>query len=378
MSDQNDKSRTSSPEYVLTGTPGFHPIGEILPKMTAAEYKEHRDDVARNGLRDPLTMFEGLILDGRHRNNACLETGEPRRARDFVGTWDEAVEFVKSVNLTRRHLTTSQRAWAAGKLTSLPRGRRNSNPSNEGITSQTEAAEKLNVSVASVERAVKVQRKGIPELREAVESGEVSLNKAAIVASASPKDQKKFITNGRDASAKILKRLKINSLRGSKDGMHGCLRCDPDASFDLDNISANMQKIGFKAVAFAKANKTENFGPCFDSVVFEAEEIKLAAMKLVNSDKILAVIDRGTADGEKGLVWEGDVLQITRMSRVEYESALEHLIEYKIVQITFQEGKGEKARGAKKKLLSRTEPAKTKAPVMADDEPKEVYYDREW
>jgi len=372
------------PEFVLNdGDIGFHPIGEILPKMTAVEYSEHREDVGRNGLRDPLTIFEGLILDGRHRNRACLETGQERRARNFIGTEDEAVEYVISTNLNRRHLTDSQKAWAAAELAKLPRGRPieqvSLNPPNGGFITQVEAAQKFKVPIRNVQRAAKVQKKGIPELQQAVESGEISLSKAAAVASASPLQQKKFITNGRKASDRILKTLKIKSLRGSKDGMHGCLRCDPDAVFDLDNISANMQKISFKAAAFSKENKTENFAPCFDGVVFEAEEIKLAAMKLVNSDKILAVIDRGTKEGEKGLVWEGDVLSITKMSRVEYDDALGFLTEYNMVQITYQEGKGDKARGAKKKLLSRADPVKAKTPVGADDgEPEEIYYDREY
>ena len=72
----------------------------------------------------------------------------------------------------------------AVKLTALGRGGDRGNqytggkPSIEGLPIEN-AAERLSVSLASVERAKKVQTKGAPELRKAVEAGKVSVNAAA-------------------------------------------------------------------------------------------------------------------------------------------------------------------------------------------------------
>lgn len=376
MKNQNSDSPTG-PEFVLDGEVGCHPIGEILPKMTAAEEAELHADIEQNGLRDPLMIFEGLILDGRHRNAACLKSGVPRRAKNFLGSWEAAVDYVKSMNLMRRHLTTSQRAWAAGKLANLSRGRPDLNRSNERFTSQAQAAETFNVPEASVKRAVKIQTSGIPELKEKVQSGEISLGKGAVIASASPLKQKQIISKGRKASDKMMKKLKVKALKSSDDGIRGCLHCDPNAVFDLANISRNMQKISVRAADFAKKNKTENFASCFEGVAFEAEEIQLSNLKLSNSDKILAVIDSGTEEGEKGIVWEGDILRITKMPRVEFDDAIGYLTEYGMVKISYQQGKTDVGRGGKKKLFSRADP-KVKDIPDPKEEPEEVYLDRNW
>ena len=56
-----------------------HPLAEVLPLIEGAEFDELVASVKANGLRDPIIMFEGAILDGRNRYRACLAAGvEPR------------------------------------------------------------------------------------------------------------------------------------------------------------------------------------------------------------------------------------------------------------------------------------------------------------
>lgn len=100
---------------------------------------------------------------------------------------DDPVAFVASLNLRRRHDNESQRGMAAANLANMQQGERTDLPSaNLHKVSQARAAELLNVSVASVERAAKVQREGVPELRTAVQSGRVSVSAAAEVAGELP------------------------------------------------------------------------------------------------------------------------------------------------------------------------------------------------
>ncbi len=53
--------------------------------------------------------MQGKVLDGWHRCRACSETGTEIRTEEFTGDEREALAFVLSVNLARRHLTTSDR-----------------------------------------------------------------------------------------------------------------------------------------------------------------------------------------------------------------------------------------------------------------------------
>jgi hypothetical protein len=68
--------------------------------------------IRAHGLREPITTYEGKILDGRNRDHACLSAGvtpiyEP------LPDGCSPLDFVISMNLKRRHLNPSQRAMIA-------------------------------------------------------------------------------------------------------------------------------------------------------------------------------------------------------------------------------------------------------------------------
>lgn len=76
-------------------------------------------DIKANGLHESVWIFEGKILDGRHRYRACKLAGVPCKTRQFNGTHAEAVAFVWSLNFARRHLNSSQAAIADAKRNKL-------------------------------------------------------------------------------------------------------------------------------------------------------------------------------------------------------------------------------------------------------------------
>lgn len=168
----------------------FHPVADIFPMMSEREFKDLVEDIREYGLREPVWLHhDGRIIDGRNRYRACGELKRAPTFRTFEGDDSELVAFVVSLNLHRRHLNESQRAWVASNIANLGRGRPSDNPSIEGIT-QAEAADLLNVGRASVERARKVQQQGIGELADEVVSGKVSVSTAATLADASEEEQR--------------------------------------------------------------------------------------------------------------------------------------------------------------------------------------------
>jgi len=60
-----------------------------------------------HGLREPITVFEDMILDGRNRYRACLEAGIEPTSTAYIG--DDPQGFVVSMNMHRRHLTAEQK-----------------------------------------------------------------------------------------------------------------------------------------------------------------------------------------------------------------------------------------------------------------------------
>lgn len=87
-----------------------HPACELFPEMSPQEFEALKASIRAQGLREPIYLWRGQILDGRHRLRACEQLGIEPRYQEFQGSEAEAVEFVLAKNLHRRHLTQSQKA----------------------------------------------------------------------------------------------------------------------------------------------------------------------------------------------------------------------------------------------------------------------------
>ena len=165
----------------------FHPLASLFPKMDAEQFAAFTEDVQTHGVREPIVLYEGKVLEGRHRYYASIATGVEPRFQTYDG--DDPVGYVISMNLKRRHLSESQRAMVAAKLATLGLG---ANQHSEG-TSIEGASRLLNVGRASVERAKTVQRDGAPELQRAVEAGKIKVSVAADIADEAPEQQRKIL-----------------------------------------------------------------------------------------------------------------------------------------------------------------------------------------
>ena len=152
-----------------------------LPVLGGADLGALVADIKANSLREPITLHpDGSILDGRNRYRACLEAGVECNSVEWDGRGTE-VEFVISMNLARRHLSTSQRAMVAARLAKIPHGVRKdyATPANSPVITQTEAAQQLNVGSTAVKEAKRVLDSGDAKLVQAVDEGEISVSRAA-------------------------------------------------------------------------------------------------------------------------------------------------------------------------------------------------------
>jgi ParB-like chromosome segregation protein Spo0J len=87
-----------------------HALSAAFPSLSEAEAKELQADIEAHGLRQPVVTYGGEVLDGWHRYVACMELGITPTSVEYSG--DDPVAYVLSLNLSRRHLTASQRAAA--------------------------------------------------------------------------------------------------------------------------------------------------------------------------------------------------------------------------------------------------------------------------
>ena len=161
-----------------------HPIADIFPMMSDDELAELAADIKANGLREPICVHDGRIIDGRNRYLACERAGIEPRFKVYPGDDNGILPFVLSLNLHRRHLNESQRAAVAARVANIQHGgdRRSDQAADLPLVSQAEAARLLKVSERTVRSAKKVLDHGTPELIEAVERGEMSVSRAADLA----------------------------------------------------------------------------------------------------------------------------------------------------------------------------------------------------
>lgn len=155
----------------------FHPLADIFPLFTGDELQALADDIKTNGQREPIVVFKKQILDGRNRWMACRLAKVEPEFEEFEGTDREALAFVISINLRRRHMSESQRAWVAAQMARLPRGGRR-NPQNWGMSAD-EAALQFNVSTGLIEYARAVRERDHAGLNQAVELDRIPVSAAA-------------------------------------------------------------------------------------------------------------------------------------------------------------------------------------------------------
>jgi ParB-like chromosome segregation protein Spo0J len=156
----------------------FHPLANIFPLIDGQAYQDLMADILNYGVREPIWLYEGKILDGRNRYRAATAMRVEFETSEYTG--DNPVAFVVSLNLHRRHLNESQRGMVAAKLANLENGQRASSANLPTIAvSQSDAADMLNVSTRTVTAAAKVQAEAPQEVSKAVEAGSVSINLAS-------------------------------------------------------------------------------------------------------------------------------------------------------------------------------------------------------
>jgi len=85
-----------------------HPAADAWPMMDEKRYAELLADIQMNGQREPITICDGMVLDGRNRYRACIEAGiKPGlRYMDGCDPW----AFAWSANGARRDLEATVRA----------------------------------------------------------------------------------------------------------------------------------------------------------------------------------------------------------------------------------------------------------------------------
>ena len=185
----------------------FHEAANIFP-LDEENLDELANDIRQQGQQVTIEILDGRILDGRRRYLACKKVGIIPRSMEI--NVDDPVAYVRSLNLHRRHLTSSQRSMCAARAKSLiekyeaeakermkeaaSRGGKASGVSRRGEmnglgicpdrspdtgNARDKVGEMFGVDGRAVGSAQKVLKDGVPELAKAVDDGRMGVRTAA-------------------------------------------------------------------------------------------------------------------------------------------------------------------------------------------------------
>lgn len=156
-----------------------HSIAERLPLMPEDEFQKLKEDIEDRGLNDAIVMYEGKVLDGRHRVRAFKESGKeiPEDMIEYleVNTEAEAIAFVISRNIMRRHLTIAQRAAVGANLVKAMEESSNGNGKQRTISIE-KAAATVGVHPRRISEIEEISARD-PEITKEIEAGNLSINK---------------------------------------------------------------------------------------------------------------------------------------------------------------------------------------------------------
>lgn len=201
-----------------------HPIANVFPEMSGEDFTRLVGDIDAHGLREPIWLFDGRILDGRHRYRACVELDLEPRFQTFEGSEGEAMLMSLSLNLARRHMTTEQRAalgvrikeWEARAAGERRRATQNNHsaPDQEIFPGQASgqardiAGEKVGVSGRSVDDAEKI-RDAAPDVFDRMSQGAYGSMATAKKVAALDEQQRERVHEDMDAGATAKQALKV-------------------------------------------------------------------------------------------------------------------------------------------------------------------------
>lgn len=170
-----EKSKQVDYEYSELSTvfPSFHGDQEFLELV---------ESIKIEGLLEPIVIWQGKIVDGRHRHLACKEARVQPEYTHLPDDWsfEKVKSRVVALNVLRRHLTAGQRALVAAALANMTLGgdrKSNQSANSHSDTSLQDAADQMSVGRRTVVTAKDVKRDA-PDLAEKVNRGEMSLNAA--------------------------------------------------------------------------------------------------------------------------------------------------------------------------------------------------------
>lgn len=221
----------------------------LIPPLTEEEREQLETNIVGDGIRDPLVTWNGILLDGHNRYAIAREYGIEFDVVEMeFGSREEAKIWVVQNQLGRRNLDDWQRTKVALNL----------KPAIKGKTPNVreDIAELAGVSTNTVHRVDYLQKHADEETLQALDSGEISINKAYTETKPpiSYKDVKGTAAERRNALLEMLPHRESKIGLPYQDIATGCIKDIRDGDFNgaIDGVMKLLDNPTPTTIALAK------------------------------------------------------------------------------------------------------------------------------
>lgn len=167
----------------------------LIPALTEEEYNQLEENLLQNGIREPLSVWGEILIDGHNRYEIAQKHNLPytTKAYEFDGRNDVIFWIIKN-QFGRRNISNYDRALLAIKLKPVIAEKAKENQIKSGIEygkgshksvepikpvdTQKELAKMAQVSHDTIARVEKIESKATPETIKKIQQGTISINKA--------------------------------------------------------------------------------------------------------------------------------------------------------------------------------------------------------
>lgn len=95
-------------------------LKSLIPSLSCAERETLEDSILAEGCRDPIVIWDGVIVDGHNRHAICTAHGIPFKTLPMIfADRLDAMIWIRRNQVARRNLTDDQRAMNAASLAEL-------------------------------------------------------------------------------------------------------------------------------------------------------------------------------------------------------------------------------------------------------------------
>ena len=160
--------------------PTRHPLSALFERfdLQGEDLKALVEDIRHEGLLNPITTHDGMILDGWNRFQAC-KLAKARPVFISLAPGLDPWEFVKGANMLRRHMPPAERLAVMLLKLQMDGGVPNGTPHDPSVK---EIERDLEVSRGTAQRGAQIAKAHDPALNEALADKRISVDRAAELA----------------------------------------------------------------------------------------------------------------------------------------------------------------------------------------------------